>query len=85
MGINASESTPDSPIRQAAALAWMAFFDILVFFGVLLVGFAYLWRRGDLAWVRSVGDRRRSPPPPSGAAAAAKATEQVLTPAGSPD
>ena len=27
--------------------------DILVFFGVLLVGFAYLWRRGDLAWVRS--------------------------------
>jgi NADH-quinone oxidoreductase subunit A len=27
--------------------------DILVFFGVLLVGFAYLWRRGDLDWVRS--------------------------------
>jgi NADH-quinone oxidoreductase subunit A len=34
-------------------LAWVAFADILVFFGVLLVGFAYLWRRGDLAWVRS--------------------------------
>ena len=27
--------------------------DILVFFGVLLVGFAYLWRRGDIDWVRS--------------------------------
>jgi NADH-quinone oxidoreductase subunit A len=42
--------------RDAAAaktLAWVAFGDLLVFFGVLLVGFAYLWRRGDLAWVRS--------------------------------
>jgi len=28
--------------------------DILVFFGVLLVGFAYVWKRGDLDWVRSV-------------------------------
>ena len=34
-------------------LAWAAFADILVFFGVLLVGFAYLWRRGDLKWIRS--------------------------------
>jgi NADH-quinone oxidoreductase subunit A len=34
-------------------LAWLAFADIMVFFAVLLVGFAYLWRRGDLEWVRS--------------------------------
>jgi NADH-quinone oxidoreductase subunit A len=34
-------------------LAWVAFADIMVFFAVLLVGFAYLWRRGDLNWVRS--------------------------------
>ena len=34
------------------ALAALA--DLAVFFGVLLVGFAYLWRRGDLNWVRSV-------------------------------
>jgi NADH-quinone oxidoreductase subunit A len=41
--------------RQAAAkkLAWISFADILFFFGVLLVGFAYLWKRGDLDWVRS--------------------------------
>jgi NADH-quinone oxidoreductase subunit A len=37
----------------AKSLAWVAFADIMVFFGVLLVGFAYLWRRGDLEWVRS--------------------------------
>jgi len=41
--------------KQAAdTLAWLAFWEVLVFFGVLLVGFAYLWRRGDLAWVRSM-------------------------------
>src|SRR5437667_7583977 len=45
--------------RQAAyGLAWVAFADILFFFGVLLVGFAYLWRRGDLDWVRSVAAQR---------------------------
>ena len=56
--------------RTPRSLAWLAFFEILVFFGVLLVGFAYLWRRGDLAWVRSIvgragrcGRRRRSRPP----------------------
>ncbi len=37
----------------AQSFAWIAFADILFFFGVLLVGFAYLWRRGDLEWVRS--------------------------------
>ena len=43
---------PPDP-AAAKSLAWVAFADIMVFFGVLLVGFAYLWRRGDLEWVRS--------------------------------
>lgn len=43
----------DSPQEQARSIAWVALIEVLVFFGVLLVGFAYLWRRGDLAWVRS--------------------------------
>src|SRR5207302_8927142 len=30
----------------AHQFAWLAMLDIVVFFGVLLVGFAYLWRRG---------------------------------------
>ena len=43
------------PVERDAAggLAWIAFWDILIFFGVLLVGFAYLWKRGDIDWVRS--------------------------------
>jgi NADH-quinone oxidoreductase subunit A len=40
--------------QAASDLAWLALLEMLVFFGVLLVGFAYLWRRGDLEWVRSV-------------------------------
>ncbi len=40
--------------KAASGLAWLAFWDIAVFFGVLLVGFAYLWKRGDLHWVRSL-------------------------------
>jgi NADH-quinone oxidoreductase subunit A len=36
------------------SLALMALLDIGVFFVVLLVGFAYLWKQGDLNWVRAV-------------------------------
>jgi NADH-quinone oxidoreductase subunit A len=39
--------------ETAKAWAWVSFADILVFFGVLMMGFAYLWRRGDIDWVRS--------------------------------
>jgi len=42
----------------AGTMAWVAFADILVFFGVLLVGYAYLWSRGDLNWVRSITGSR---------------------------
>ncbi len=38
---------------QAVDLGLLAVSDILVFFGVLLVGFAYVWKRGDLEWVRA--------------------------------
>lgn len=44
---------PDVSPQAAWELATLAFWDILVFFSVLLVGFAYLWKRGDLDWVRS--------------------------------
>jgi NADH-quinone oxidoreductase subunit A len=54
-------------VTQARQLGWLSFVEILVFFGVLLVGFAYLWSRGDLAWVRSLAAERQSaePAPPA--------------------
>ncbi|MFO0929239.1 MAG: NADH-quinone oxidoreductase subunit A [Gemmataceae bacterium] len=39
---------------EASSLAWLALVELLFFFGILLVGYAYLWRRGDLTWVRSL-------------------------------
>ncbi len=44
-----------TPMDADTAFGWslVAFVDIMIFFGVLLVGFAYLWRRGDINWVRS--------------------------------
>jgi NADH-quinone oxidoreductase subunit A len=47
------DTTAPMPAETAQSWAWVAFIDILVFFGVLMVGFAYLWRRGDIDWVRS--------------------------------
>jgi NADH-quinone oxidoreductase subunit A len=49
----------------AHGLAIIALGEIIVFFGVLLVGFAYLWKRGDLEWVRSLADRSASAGAPS--------------------
>ena len=55
-------------VADAGLLARMSFADILVFFAVLLVGFAYVWKRGDLDWVRAVSRERARqatrPPPP---------------------
>lgn len=55
----------DEASRTAAALhstayrvAAASFADIGVFFGVLLVGFAYVWKRGDLNWVRAIPQER---------------------------
>jgi NADH-quinone oxidoreductase subunit A len=32
------------------SLGWFAFVEMLVFLTILLVGFAYVWRKGDLDW-----------------------------------
>jgi len=58
----------DKSLRQAEAewavartgtlLARTAVFDMAAFFAVLLVGFAYVWSRGDLDWVRAVSAER---------------------------
>ncbi len=39
---------------DARRLALAAAADLAVFFAVILLGFAYVWRRGDLNWVRAV-------------------------------
>ena len=44
--------------RVGRLIAQTAVIDMAIFFAILLVGFAYVWNRGDLDWVRAVGASR---------------------------
>jgi len=33
-------------------LGWFAFVEMVVFLTILFVGYAYVWRKGDLDWDR---------------------------------
>ena len=76
----AAQAVTVNESSAAHQLAVIAFIDILVFFGVLLVGYAYLWKRGDLAWVRSTAAERMAEPAPPPAPPPARA--DVLVGAG---
>lgn len=47
------KNNTDAIEANAKTLALASMLDLGVFFAVLLVGFAYVWRRGDLDWVRA--------------------------------
>jgi NADH-quinone oxidoreductase subunit A len=70
LGLNDAPTANDSAgLRESAGkFALMSLADIATFFGVLLVGFAYVWKRGDLDWVRAITRERPQPlhrhPPP---------------------
>jgi NADH-quinone oxidoreductase subunit A len=63
LGVPATKApTTTDAIRETGdSLAQWALIDILVFFAVLMVGFAYVWRRGDLDWVRATTAEREIP------------------------
>jgi NADH-quinone oxidoreductase subunit A len=61
-GVSPPAAADMEELRQSARkLALTSFADIGVFFFVLLVGFAYVWKRGDLDWVRAVAQPRSQP------------------------
>lgn len=33
---------------------WIAFFEILLFVAILVVGLAFLWKKGDLEWIKKI-------------------------------
>ena len=47
----------EAALRQ---VQFAALWDMLFFFGVIVVGFLYLWRFGYLDWVRACSGQRRS-------------------------
>ena len=62
------QNLPDLKAKEpiAAKDAWnfaaIGLLDLAVFFGVLLVGFAYLWKRGDIDWVKTVAAEQVAEP-----------------------
>ncbi|MDX1944874.1 MAG: NADH-quinone oxidoreductase subunit A [Pirellulaceae bacterium] len=67
----AAEVSAGDQLTQASAvihsgaeqLAWVTLIDIAAFFAVLMIGFAYVWMRGDLDWVRAVSAQRAAAEP----------------------
>jgi len=52
------ENARQDVARAGSLLARIAVVDMATFFAVLLVGFAYVWNRGDLDWVRATSNER---------------------------
>ena len=53
---------PVSHSPEAMTDARTALVDMAFFYAILLVGFAYVWYRGDLDWVRAVSAERAASP-----------------------
>lgn len=41
-------------ITEDARWGWLAFSEMLIFIGILLLGLVYVWRKKDLEWIRPV-------------------------------
>jgi NADH-quinone oxidoreductase subunit A len=42
------------------ATGWVAFWDVLIFIVILLVGFAYVWDMGDLNWIKDIDNLKET-------------------------
>jgi len=48
-------------IFKKAGFGLIALAEILVFVAILAVGFVYVWAKGDLEWLKSLGEVRTEP------------------------
>ncbi|MGW8256154.1 MAG: NADH-quinone oxidoreductase subunit A [Thermoguttaceae bacterium] len=53
------EKASENLATPTRALALAAMIDMGLFFAILMVGFAYLWKRGDLEWIRGTQKAER--------------------------
>jgi NADH-quinone oxidoreductase subunit A len=40
--------------ETSPTLAWVAFFELVLFIAILVVGLAWVWAKGDLEWVKTL-------------------------------
>ena len=77
---NEAAAANGATVQEAAQrLALTSIADIGVFFGVLLVGFAYVWKRGDLDWVRAMTQQRAQPVSRGPPARALEPSQSILS------
>jgi NADH-quinone oxidoreductase subunit A len=62
LGIAPAGESFEALAAASSKMMWTSLADIGVFFAVLMVGFAYVWKRGDLDWVRSTISTRAADP-----------------------
>jgi len=48
--------------KEVSESSPIAFIEMGVFLVILLVGFVYVWAKGDLEWLKSLGEVRTTPP-----------------------
>ena len=71
-------STPGASWEALREVRWAALWDMLFFFGVIVVGFLYLWRFGYLDWVRAFSGRREISQPEVHDSVAAEQTSRDM-------
>ncbi|MEE3369395.1 MAG: NADH-quinone oxidoreductase subunit A [Planctomycetota bacterium] len=77
--VTASKDEASETVKKSFSdLAKFTLIDIGIFFAVLIVGFFYVWKRGDLDWVRAVSEERALPDATNDAATSAT-QEPVLS------
>jgi NADH-quinone oxidoreductase subunit A len=52
---------PWATIFRNPELRLLALAEVFLFVGILVVGFAYVWVKGDLEWLRSLGEVKQAP------------------------
>jgi NADH-quinone oxidoreductase subunit A len=60
-------------VGAGPSLGWVAFWELILFTAILLVGLAWVWLHGDLAWVKQIGRAPADEPPGTPAAGESKA------------
>lgn len=62
----------------AQGLGWFALVELLVFVAILLVGLAYVWRKHDLDWIRSIALVHQAEPSLASASAPTRSAADTL-------
>jgi NADH-quinone oxidoreductase subunit A len=50
-------------VETSALFAWVAFFELVLFTAILVIGLVWVWAHGDLEWVKSLAGASYEAPP----------------------